>query len=227
MVGLLGVCVLERLFFLAYPPVSYSDTSSYRRLSETVLNGWVNYDGTRTPGYPVFLAIVGSDQSVIAAQMVMGILITLILFYIGYQISHQPLFAGVGALAHTLNLNQLFFETNLITETVATFWVMLALLGAAYWIFQADKRSIWLGLATGLFASLAALTRPLFIFLPFWLAIFMALTDIFVFTATGFENGKVIGRLNATGLRPKFMDKIETSGIHLPASIFGIGQRRY
>jgi hypothetical protein len=53
--GLLVVCILERLvLFLIYPPVSYSDTGSYRRLAETVVNGWVNYDGTRTPVYPVF-----------------------------------------------------------------------------------------------------------------------------------------------------------------------------
>jgi hypothetical protein len=173
--GLLGICIFERLLlFFFYPPVSYSDTGSYRRLAETILNGWINYDGTRTPGYPVFLALVGSDRSVVLAQMVMGILITLIVFYLGYRVSHQALFAGLAALGHTLNLNQLFFEANLITETLATFWVMLALLGAAYWIFNADKRSIWLGLAIGLSASLAALTRPLFVFLPFWLALFMA-----------------------------------------------------
>lgn len=51
-------------------------------------------------------------------------------------------------------------------------------------------------------------------------------TDIFAFEQTGIENGKVIGRLRPTGLRPKFMDKIEGSGIHLPPSIFGIGERR-
>ncbi len=54
----------------------------------------------------------------------------------------------------------------------------------------------------------------------------ITMTDIFVFEQTGFENGKVIGRLRPTGLRPKFIDKIEASGIHLPATIFGIGERR-
>jgi pilus assembly protein CpaF len=54
----------------------------------------------------------------------------------------------------------------------------------------------------------------------------ITLTDIFVFEQVGIENGKVIGRLRATGLRPRFMDKIEASGISLPASIFGIGDRR-
>jgi len=54
----------------------------------------------------------------------------------------------------------------------------------------------------------------------------ITMTDIFVFEATGMENGRIVGRLRPTGLRPKFMDKIEAAGIHLPPSIFGIGERR-
>lgn len=54
----------------------------------------------------------------------------------------------------------------------------------------------------------------------------ITMTDIFIFEQTGTENGRIIGRLRPTGLRPKFMDKIEAAGIHLPPSIFGIGERR-
>ena len=54
----------------------------------------------------------------------------------------------------------------------------------------------------------------------------ITMTDIFVFEQTGIENGQVAGRLRPTGLRPKFMDKIEAAGINLPPSIFGIGERR-
>lgn len=54
----------------------------------------------------------------------------------------------------------------------------------------------------------------------------ITMTDIFVFEQTGMENGRIVGRLRPTGLRPKFMDKIEAAGIHLPPSIFGIGERR-
>ncbi len=54
----------------------------------------------------------------------------------------------------------------------------------------------------------------------------ITMTDIFVFEQTGTENGKIMGRLRPTGLRPKFMDKIEATGINLPPSIFGIGERR-
>jgi pilus assembly protein CpaF len=53
----------------------------------------------------------------------------------------------------------------------------------------------------------------------------ITMTDIFL-ELSGYEAGKVIGRLRPTGLRPKFMDKIEAAGIHLPPSIFGIGERR-
>jgi pilus assembly protein CpaF len=54
----------------------------------------------------------------------------------------------------------------------------------------------------------------------------ITMTDLFVFEQSGIENGKIVGRLRPTGLRPKFMDQIEASGIHLPPSIFGIGERR-
>jgi pilus assembly protein CpaF len=54
----------------------------------------------------------------------------------------------------------------------------------------------------------------------------ITMTDLFIFEQTGIDNGKVVGRLRPTGLRPKFMDKIDAAGIHLPASIFGVGDRR-
>lgn len=49
--------------------------------------------------------------------------------------------------------------------------------------------------------------------------------DIFKFEQTGLEEGKIIGRLRPTGIRPKFMERIEEAGIHLPPSIFGVAQR--
>jgi pilus assembly protein CpaF len=54
----------------------------------------------------------------------------------------------------------------------------------------------------------------------------ITMSDIFKFERAGYENGKVIGNLNPTGLRPRFMEKIEAEGMRLPPSIFGIGQRR-
>ncbi|NDJ77187.1 MAG: CpaF family protein [Chloroflexi bacterium] len=55
----------------------------------------------------------------------------------------------------------------------------------------------------------------------------ITMSDIFEFEQTGLEAGKVIGRIRPTGLRPKFIDRIEDAGVHLPPSVFGIGASRY
>lgn len=54
----------------------------------------------------------------------------------------------------------------------------------------------------------------------------ITMSDIFEFEQTGIEGGKIIGRIRPTGLRPKFIDRIEDSGIHLPPSVFGVGMGR-
>jgi pilus assembly protein CpaF len=55
----------------------------------------------------------------------------------------------------------------------------------------------------------------------------ITMSDIFEFEQTGIEGGKIIGRIRPTGLRPKFIDRIEAAGIHLPPSTFGIGRGNY
>jgi len=53
----------------------------------------------------------------------------------------------------------------------------------------------------------------------------IVMSDIFAFEQQGMENGKIIGRLKPTGIRPKFYDRIEAAGISLPPNIFGASAR--
>lgn len=53
----------------------------------------------------------------------------------------------------------------------------------------------------------------------------VTMSDIFIFEQTGFEKNKVIGKLRPTGLRPRLMDRIEEAGVHLPPTVFGVGER--
>ena len=53
----------------------------------------------------------------------------------------------------------------------------------------------------------------------------IVLQDIFAFEQLGYEGGKIIGQLRPTGVRPKFVELIEISGIHLPPNIFGYDAR--
>jgi pilus assembly protein CpaF len=55
----------------------------------------------------------------------------------------------------------------------------------------------------------------------------IVMSDIFSFEQQGMEGGRVIGRLKPTGIRPKFIERIETANIHLPAGIFGVSARNF
>jgi hypothetical protein len=118
------------------------------------------------------MALVGSDQRVYLAQLLLGLLVSLLLFWVAWHMTANAWLAGAAALAHTLNLGQLFFEANLLTETLTTFWLVLALAGTLL-LLSRPQPSIWLAGGIGLASALAAITRPLFIYLPFWLLLFV------------------------------------------------------
>lgn len=177
----LAVAAVERVLLrIFYPVVSLSDTGSYRRSAEAILGGWASYDGTRTPGYPAFMALVGPDGRVYTAQLLLGFAITSLFFYIGWKMTGRGWFGALIALAHTLSAQQLFFEADLMTETLATFWLALAWAGMTFLLEEktgGEKRSMWrsVGAAvlSGLAAGLSILTRPLYVYLPFWMAFFL------------------------------------------------------
>jgi len=49
----------------------------------------------------------------------------------------------------------------------------------------------------------------------------IVMQDVFLFEQTGIVDGKIQGRLRPTGIRPKFVEKFEVMGIHLPRGLFG------
>lgn len=54
----------------------------------------------------------------------------------------------------------------------------------------------------------------------------VTMSNIFEFEQTNVENGKIVGRIRPTGIRPRFYERIEDSGINLPPSVFGVGGGR-
>jgi pilus assembly protein CpaF len=49
----------------------------------------------------------------------------------------------------------------------------------------------------------------------------ITLQDIFLFDRTGIsDSGKMTGRFRATGIRPKFCDRLKSCGIVLPTQLF-------
>ncbi len=186
------VAFVSRLFtILLYQPVAYGDTPSYWRLAGTVLHGFVGYDGTRTPGYPVFLALAGSDQHVWRLQLVMGFITTLLIFFIGWKLTDKAWFGGMLAILHTLNLGQLFFESNLLTESLTTFLMILTMTGVVVWLYYPKYRRPWLAFLLGLASTATLLVRPLFIYLPFYLLLFLWIEPRIASTPASL-NGEVV-----------------------------------
>jgi len=165
------VSMIERvMLYFFYRPVLYSDTTGYRRAADAILEGWTTLDGTRTPGYPVFLVLFGPDERVYVAQLVLGVLITLLFFFIGWRMASQGWFAALAAFAYTLNPQQVLVEADLLAETLTVFLLALCLAGMAWLLTTEEKHRLWqimlVGMGVGAAAGLAALVRTLFVFLP-------------------------------------------------------------
>ena len=50
----------------------------------------------------------------------------------------------------------------------------------------------------------------------------VVMTDLFKFNQTGLEDGKVLGEIVSTGIRPQFMHKLHDAGFKLGPEIFGV-----
>ncbi len=163
--GLILMGILVRvILWLTYKPIPYGDTGSYLRLGHWVLGtGEYGFDGTRVPGYPVFLAILGLDPlRVWLGQMGLGLMIAGMLFYLGWRMTNARIGFLLGSL-YSLTPGQLLFEANLLTETLTTFLIMLCLF--LFWGLK-ESKSFKLGLfltaGLGISASLVGMVRPLF-----------------------------------------------------------------
>jgi len=178
----IAVAILARAgLWFAYPLAEGNDTPTYQHLANSLRNnqGFERYNGTRTPGYPVFLMLAGVSERAYLLQLGLGLLTTLLVFMIAWQLSRLAWFAGLMALTHTLSLGQLFFEATLLSEAVATFLLFFVLAGMLYLFLYGEGKQtrpvgVWvISFVLGLASTALAVTRPLFAFVPFWGAFFL------------------------------------------------------
>ena len=55
----------------------------------------------------------------------------------------------------------------------------------------------------------------------------MTMQDIFVYRKRGIrDNGEVVGDFVATGVRPKFAERLVVTGVQLPAAMFEVSHVR-
>ena len=50
----------------------------------------------------------------------------------------------------------------------------------------------------------------------------ITMSDLFVFQHQGVREGKIVGRVVPTGIRPRFMERLQQQNISLPPQVFGV-----
>ncbi len=171
--------VLRLVLLLNYAPMSFPDTAGYEKLAWQIRQlDFGDYDGARTPLYPLMLLALGLDYEIVwLVQSALGSAISLMLFYICVGQTKSVRLAFLVALAHSASLNLLFFEANVLSETLSTFLLICSLLLISQLCKRESSRIPWYA-GIGVTVALAGMARPLLFFIvPLYFA-FLALRPI-------------------------------------------------
>lgn len=159
-----------------YAPIEYNDTRAYFRLAEVLSTSNLSgYDGSRVPGYPAFVALLGRDpSSVWAVQLFLGWGLTMLLFLLTWWTTGRATLALLVGGLYSLIPGLFLFESNLLTETLTSFLVLAAVVLVVWLDRGVPFRGRGLVLViVGTAAAWAGLARALFFVFPAWLLLFV------------------------------------------------------
>lgn len=172
---LVGLSV-RLVLFLAGEPLLWPDSPAYLDLARMIQQGDLSrHFGARTPGYPLFILLLGQQPGlVIAAQLLLGLLSSVLTYKLCHSLTRSAFLATLAGLLFNLNMVQLVHEMSILSELLATFGVLLSvgLWEAGAKRLARGKHFQSLFLAAGLSSAYAALIRPSLAFLPFVLSFF-------------------------------------------------------
>lgn len=156
------------LVFFFGRPYLFHDSNGYRALAHTLIHGdYSDYIGVRTPGYPLMLALFANNVDVTrVVQLLIGLSITILLFFTALRLTGRPWAAFVAGALYGLNLQQIYHESAILSETLAT-----GLLITTVWlitlILVGHSRYVRVQvIALGLACAALVLTRPAFLLVP-------------------------------------------------------------
>ena len=151
----------------------FGDSDGYmalaQRLSQFDLNG---YNGTRTPGFPAILALVGNNLFILTLlQGVLGIITSLLWYDIIVRAFNRRRVAFiVGILLSTL-MHVLFYERAILTETITLFMLSLSLWYIIRHRFFKEGFNGRHAIICSLLMMITFAVRPMFLILPLFVAV--------------------------------------------------------
>lgn len=173
MVSLLLMCILVRVITwkVCLPTNRHADTEEYAALAYRFMtHDFRKYSADRTPVYSfLLLATKFNYRAVWFIQNILGIATSLLLYSLAKEQTRKRGLAFLAGASNSILLNQLMFEPFVMTETLAAFFLVLPLFLSHRFCRDCDpgqRGSHALLLHLGVVLGLAALLRPLFIYLP-------------------------------------------------------------
>jgi 4-amino-4-deoxy-L-arabinose transferase-like glycosyltransferase len=197
---ILVVCVLYGiisfgLFFLAFGgnAVISSDTPSYIMPAEHIVsNTFFSRNGTtaeylRTPGYPLFLAIVfmlgGNNTTVVIMQIILMAIKVYLFYRILIMLYIPKKLSFLGSLLLLCNVQSYGYSFAIITEPLFGFLLVLSLYFLVYYKYK--KKNSWIYLLFSISLNYALLVRPILMY--FNMLICLALLIAFIIKKMQFK----------------------------------------
>lgn len=171
--------LIRLLVLLFYRGITYfPDSGDYVDLAERILNGnLIGYHGARTPGYSMFLALLGNNHiMVVIVQNLLGLVILFMIFDLSKQWTSQKMAFYIGLILSSY-LPFIFYDFAILTESLSAF-----LLVTLMWLlnkvdfFKTQHHHLIVYLKIGVLCAVLFLVRPFFIYLPFLIILFVAVT---------------------------------------------------
>jgi len=165
LIALVAVSVLVRLLIvLNFRARASWDTPEFIVTARAIASlDFRQYDGKRTPIYPLLMLLAGMDWDVVRLiQSLLGIAIASMMFALGWMRTRNVAASFVIGLMCSIAISELLFEQIIYSETLCTFWIVLSML--AYARICAGAK-MWDYVLLGVSAALAGMTRPMFLFL--------------------------------------------------------------
>jgi hypothetical protein len=163
-ISVFGLLIRILIFFVFYTHITiFPDSQGYIDLSNHILAlSYSGYDGMRTPGYPILLALsFGNLYITIFYQFIFGI-ITAVLWYLLLQ---NLRFSKKQSLYITLFLQTFihvyFLETAILMESF-----VLLLMSLAFYLVTLNKQTFTIYLILGLVFGYLVFTKPFYLFIP-------------------------------------------------------------
>lgn len=166
---IIAFCFISRLIIvLLYQNITiFPDSSGYTELAERLADfNLKGYLGTRSPGYPLLIALTGNSLIIaVVFQFALGTINAIYQYKTLRLINFTVKTSLIATLGFNSFLHVIFYETNILTESFTLFFVTMIF----YFIIKGLhtehklKNSIILSLLIGFLI----LIKPFYIFLPF------------------------------------------------------------